>query len=188
MRIVAKIDPTLSRYAARIARLADGQALAVISVGLSVGGEELRKSLVSTEAKQINLSTDTLNRALQSDMPTDTTFVIRARGGNIRLKYFSPVEGGGGVSASPRGKRTHYPGAFITSGRPGARRAVAKLNGQVYERIDKSRRAWGGKIRQVRSGAYIPDEMVKGATLAAFDRGAAKIGGQVLTRLAAALP
>lgn len=153
-----------------------------------MGGEAMRSSMAGVAAGQVNLPLDTLNRAFDGHLAGQNIYTIRARGGNVRLKYFSPKEGGRGVAASPWGRTTVYAGTFMTSGRPGARRMSPKLGGHVYERVDKSNRGWFSKIRQARAGLYIPDEMVKGATFATFKRGVMQIGGEIATRVAAALP
>lgn len=186
MKVVATIDPALSRMAASFARLGDA-ARPMMAAQLRFGGETLRHVMVEAEARQTGLSPGVMDRALSGGMEGDLAYVIRSRGGNVRLKHFGAKEGGGGVTALPWGRSTFYAGAFITSGRPGARRAAPKLNGHVYERIDKGSRAWGGKIRQVRSGLYIPTEMTKGLTLAAFRRAAARLGDEVLTKVAVAM-
>lgn len=188
MRGVATIDPALSRYRDAVARMGAGAARAAMSSALAVGGEDARAQAAAAEARQTNLQPQVLDRALQGEMVGDLAYVVLSRGGNVRLKYFSPVEGGGGVTASPWGKATRYAGAFITSGRVGARRASPKLNGHVYQRVDPANKRWGAKIRQSRSGLYIPTEMVKGATLAAFQRASARIGDIALTRIASMLP
>lgn len=98
----------------------------------------------------------------------------------MRLKYFGAKESGSGVTASPWGRSTFYPGAFINSGF-GKRAPSPKLGGQVYRRTGKSNLP----IKQERSGLFLPDELLKSATVQAFDSGAPLILDGVLTKLAA---
>ena len=81
-----------------------------------------------------------------------------------------------------------YDRAFITSGPPGRRAPSPRLGGHVYRGVGASRR-WGGPITLVRSGLFIPTEMTRGRTAAAFDKGAATVlATTVVTRLGALLP
>jgi hypothetical protein len=89
------------------------------------------------------------------------------------LRYFGGKEMPGGVQASPRGATKLFPGAFINSGRAPKRFPVSKLNKQVYERQTPGT-AWSTeknpvKIKKVKSGVFIPQEMVQGAALSAFE-------------------
>ena len=151
---------------------------------------------------QTGLPYDTLDRA-QREYPATSgslTYTIRSQGGNVRLKYFHAREGGGGVVAFPWASAHHYPGAFILSGRPGARFQSPKLGGHVYERTNKGDRGWNrmeswrkkqhkSQIQQARSGLYIPTEMVKGQTAATFESGSATmLATTVVKRLGALLP
>jgi hypothetical protein len=88
------------------------------------------------------------------------------RGGNIRLKYLKPKETQQGVVAKPFGKKTLYPGAFMRGGAFPDRKVVAKFDGHVMFR----NRSKGRHYTFARSGVFIPEEMTKGATLAAFER------------------
>lgn len=90
-------------------------------------------------------------------------FAIRSAGGNIRLKFFGARETRKGVTAAPRGQRQLYAGAFIKGGRF-PRRVTLKFGGNVYRRAGGSRLP----IQQIRSGVFIPEEMVEGASRDAF--------------------
>ena len=187
--IVTFRDAGLSAYAARLDALAAGAGRAAIAQALNEGGEDVRHMTVSAESAQTGLSTDTIDRAQRSIPATSASlaFTITSHGGNVRLKYFGAKEGGGGVTAHPWNRSTFYRGAFITSGRPGHRAPSPKLNGHVFENISGGR--WHGKIRLKRSSLFIPTEMTKGKTAAAFDSGAATIlATTVVSRLGAMLP
>ena len=168
-----------------IARLgADGPSL--MAVMLNEGALALRKTTVAAETKQIGLPEETVERA-QKAIPASAgnlRFTTRVEGGNIRLKYFGAKEGGGGVTAKPWGKSTFYPGAFINSGPMGMRSPSKKLNGQVF--MGSGSRSWWQPFKgPLRSGAFLPDELVKGETVEAFEAGAPALLEGIMTKLVA---
>ena len=164
-----------------------GSGMGVLAHALNEGGAAVREQTVAAETAQTGLPGDTLERA-QREIPASSgslTYTIWSEGGNVRLKYFGAKEGGGGVTAHPWNRSTFYAQHFITSGRPGNRRTV--LGGHVYHNIQGGK--WGGKIAQSRSGLFIPTEMTKGQTAAAFESGSATVlATTVLKRLGALLP
>jgi hypothetical protein len=91
-------------------------------------------------------------------------YILRASGGNVGLKYFGARETRKGVTAAPWGKRRLYPGAFIKGGRFPRRVAIKAYGGAVLYRSDGARLP----IKAIKSGLFIPQEMVTGATAAAF--------------------
>ena len=188
--VVSFRDQALSRYAARLEALAGGEGRGALAQALNEGGRAVRQATVAAETAQTGLPGDTLERA-QRELPADSgslSYTIWSEGGNVRLKYFGAKEGGGGVTAHPWNRSTYYDRAFITSGPPGRRAPSPKLGGHVYRSVGGSRR-WGGPISVVRSGLFIPVEMTKGQTAAAFDTGAASVlATTVVARLGAMLP
>lgn len=194
-------DRILSEYANRLEQMA-GSGTGNLAQALNEGGAAVREQTVAAETAQTGLPGDTLERA-QQEIPATAgslTYTIRSKGGNVRLKYFSPSEGAGGVTAYPWGSAHFYPSAFATSGRPGARFAVGKLNGQVYRRVNLGDRGWKrtepwrkkpheSPIQQERSGLFIPTEMTRGQTASAFKSGSATVLANVIVkRLGALLP
>lgn len=105
------------------------------------------------------------------------------RGGNIRLKFLAPRETRKGVSAKPWGKRTLFAGNFMKGGSFPNRKVVAKFDGHVYRRLNTT----GTKITQARSGMFIPQEMTRGATRAAFQEVAAPLLQQRMRKVLAKL-
>ena len=187
--VVTFRDQMLSNYAARLEALAGGSGRGVLAQALNEGGQAVRSATVAAETAQTGLPGDTLERAQQTIEASagSLSYTIWSEGGNVRLKYFGAKEGGGGVTAHPWNRSTYYDRAFITSGLPGRRRASPKLGGHVYRNVAGGR--WGGAIAQVRSGLFIPTEMTKGQTAAAFDKGAASVlATTVVSRLGAMLP
>jgi hypothetical protein len=111
---------------------------------------------------QTGLKSKTIDKALKG-RGSGTTYVIRSHGGNIRLKYFGARETSRGVSAAPWNERKVYAETFIMSGWwPNRVKPIAK--GQVLRRVGDSKLP----VEVVRSGLYIAEEMVKGASAAAF--------------------
>jgi hypothetical protein len=183
-------DQMLSRYATRLEALVGGSGRGVLAQALNAGGEAVRSATVTAETVQTGLPGGTIERAQQRIEASagSLSYTIWSQGGNVRLKYFGAKEGGSGVTAHPWNRSTFYDRAFITSGPRGRRAASPKLGGQVYRGVGASRR-WGGPISLVRSGLFIPTEMTKGQTAAAFDKGVASVlATTVVSRLGAMLP
>lgn len=78
--------------------------------------------------------------------------------------HFSPRETRAGVSAAPWNKRGIWAHSFIKGGKF-PNRVPLKMNGQVFWRLGKSR----SPIAKVKSGLYIPREMVTGQSEATFN-------------------
>lgn len=113
---------------------------------------------------QTGLKSKTIDSALRG-VGGGAKYTIRSKGGDIRLKYFGAHETAKGVSAAPWNSRRVYPATFIKSGWwPNRVKPIA--NGQVLRRVGKSKLP----VTVVRSGLYIAEEMVKGASAAAFYR------------------
>ncbi len=93
------------------------------------------------------------------------TFVLWSAGGNVALKYFGAKETRRGVTATPWGKRQLFPGTFIKGGLFPRRVAIKRYGGAVLYRYDGATRL---PIKAEKSGLFIPEEMVKGATAAVF--------------------
>lgn len=148
---------------------AAGAFRAQVASALNAAGRAAHHAIIAPLKAQTGLTGGTIPRAIH-DRPADAgglAYSLVTRGGDISLKYFGAHEGGGGVTARPRGATTYFGGAFLTSGRKGHRRKSPKLGGHVYRNVDGGR--WGGKIAKVKSGVYIPQEMVRGAVVKAFE-------------------
>ncbi|QDM26986.1 hypothetical protein FNL56_13350 [Tardiphaga sp. vice304] len=159
-----EIKYDLSGLKAISARMRAASHQSPVAVRLAVkhtGGKAtvaVRKALVG----QTGLKRKVLDRAVKG-RSVAAGYEIKSRGGNISLKHFGARETRNGVSAAPWGSRRIYPGTFIKGGKFPSR-VTLKMNGQVFERT-------GGRrfpIRKVKSGLFIPVEMVKGQSEAAF--------------------
>ena len=141
-------------------------------------GDKARTAMVRELAVQTGLKVGVMKRALKVSRASDggpsgfvagagsLEYVIKSKGGNVGLKYFKPVERGGGVLASPWGQKKFFPGAFKKSGPPGHRRINPKFHGRVLRNAEGGN--WGGKLVEAKSGLFIAEEMVSGATAATF--------------------
>ena len=187
--IVTFRDRILSDYANRLEALAAGSGRAVLAQTLNEGGQAIRSKTVAAETAQTGLSADTIDRAQKTidASASSLTFTIVSHGGNVRLKYFGAKEAGSGVIAHPWNASHTYQGAFIKSGRPGHRAPSSKLGGHVFRNVSGGK--WGGKIKAVRSGLFIPTEMTKGSTASAFNSASDTVlAHTVISRLGSMLP
>lgn len=146
-------------------------------------GDRAKTQVVRNLTKQTGLPRKTIVKAVGDPTrarPGRLSYEMVTRGGNIRLKYLAPRETRPGVTAKPWGKRTLFPGTFMKGGAFPNRKIVGGFDGHVYRRLNTS----GTRITQARSGMFIPVEMTKGATRAAFLRTA---GPLLQDRVGAAL-
>lgn len=137
-------------------------------------GDRSKTQVIRALTKQTGLPRKTIVKAVGDPRRANgrqLSYEMATRGGNIRLKYLAPRETRAGVTATPWGKRTLFAGTFMKGGRFPSRKTVAKLDGHVFRRLNSS----GSKITQARSGMFIPVEMTRDATRAAFERIAAPL-------------
>jgi hypothetical protein len=172
---------------------AGDQAPHAIGRGLNRTGDKVRTQVKRALVQQTGLKPGVINRAVKTRRANyrDLSYVLKSRGGDISLKYLGAREVRGGVSAAPGGQRQIFPGAFIKSGRKPNRYAVKRRDGHVYRNLEGGR--WGGKIEKVRSGIFIPKEMVSGASAQAFYSTAAQhlpgdVGKELYAILAGVAP
>lgn len=137
-------------------------------------GNRAKTQVIRKLTKQTGLPRKTIVEAVgkpDTARPGKLSYGMVTRGGNIRLKYLKPRETRGGVSAAPWGTRRLYPRTFMKGGAFPNRKVVSRFDGHVFRRLNTS----GTKITQVRSGMFIPVEMTKGQTAAAFEAIAAPL-------------
>lgn len=170
---------------ARQVEVMAGAAPREMATVLNSVGPAARSLVIAAETKQTGLKRATIVRALKERRASagDLSYRITSQGGNIRAKFFTPVEADGGVVAKPWGMATTYASAFTMGGRLGNRVAL-RMGGEVLQRAGKGR----GPIRTVHSGVLIPEEMTKGETLAAFEDGAANVASTVVRVLGQLMP
>jgi len=171
MRIeISAEDQIMARFGATLAAIGEGKAqLALYRAGKHTMGKA-RTRVVRALTKQTGLPRRTIDRAVKEITPAASglTFILQTRGGNVSLKYFKARETRAGVSAAPWGKRSIYPSTFMKAGWWPKRVDKPNWNGQVFERSAGQTRNGMDRFNKVRSGLFIPEELVKGETAAAW--------------------
>lgn len=136
----------------------------VITRAVNHTGLKARTAMRKVLVPQTGLKYSTISRAVKSrNSFNGSAFTILARGGDIRLKFFGARETRAGVTAAPWGQRKLYPGTFTKGGRFPNRKAL-NMGGAVLKRTGRGRLPLKGQ----RSGLFIPEELVSGASQAAF--------------------
>lgn len=167
----------IARLGNRIGAAGKGAPLA-LARAINHTGAKARTQMIRALVPQTGLKRRTIVKALRESKAGAgaLTYTIRSHGGDIRLKYFGARETRSGVSAAPWNKRSVYAHTFMKAGWWPNRVAKGNWNGQVFERagsVTGNLRA-GSQTRRmdrfevVKSGLFIPDEMVQGASAAAF--------------------
>lgn len=129
-------------------------------------GDKARTAMRRVLVKQTGLKAGTINRAVKSTRAFGGgAYVIRSQGGNVRLMFFKARETRKGVTAAPWGQRRLYAGTFQKGGRF-PNRVGLNMGGAVLQRVGKGRTP----VKTVKSGLFIPEEMVTGESEAAFYR------------------
>lgn len=149
-------------------RAAGKNAPVALAWGINATGLKARTGMRRALVDQTGMRYGVFVRALRSTnaTPGRLRFEIKTRGGNVRLKFFRPRETRAGTSAAPWNKRTIYPGAFMKGGRFPNRVPLRIGKGNVFKRVGSGRTP----IRVEKSGLYIPEEMVRGASRTAFEQ------------------
>lgn len=155
---------------------------AINRVGKTVGNEAGR-ALSDQTGLPKSTGKRAVTRKVDRASPGSLTYTIHGRGGEISLRYFKPRETRKGVTASPWNKRTLFPSTFMKAGWWPTRVGKPNWNRQVFERLTTSgygteRNAVTGKIerkgtkfKKVKSGVFIPHEMVRGQVAQAWTNG-----------------
>lgn len=166
MIVSAQVIENSPRFDNLLARLSGREAAQAQNRAINRAGDMTRTAMRKALVKQTGLKARTINAALRTKRSSWETLVytITVRGGDIRLKYFSPRETKAGVSANPFGTRNRFAGTFMKGGRFPDRKEL-NFGGQVLRRIGKGRLP----IEVVRSGVVLPEQVVKGETIAAFN-------------------
>ena len=150
---------------ANLIAAAKREAPVAIARAVNAAGGTTRSAMIPVLIKQTGLARKTIVRALRARRasPGRATYTIDAAGGNIRLKFFVPRQDGGGVSAELWGARRLFAGTFFTHAK--GNRSIHTLGGNVFKRAGRSKYP----IVTQKSGLFIPQEMVTGATEEAFN-------------------
>ena len=120
---------------------------------------QMRRVLVTQTVKM-----KTIRKAVTSKRAFNGgAYEIKSRGGNVRLMFFGARETKKGVNAAPWNKRQVCPGTFMKGGLFPIRKGMV-AGGAVVRRVGKGRLP----VRTVKSGLFIPTEMVTGSSEAVF--------------------
>jgi|SRR5579864_5500781 len=163
MESMLEIDASQVDHLAELFKLAEQKAPAAIGRAVRRVGATTKTRMVRALTKQTGLKRDVINRALKGAPVGGLGYGIRSRGGNVSLKYFGARETRKGVSAAPWNHRRVFTGTFIKGGRF-PNRVGLNLGGQVFMRTGSRRTP----IVKLKSGLFIPKEMVSGATASEF--------------------
>lgn len=162
-----KLDPAQLEKLANLIGAAGKNAPAALASAINHTGDKAKTAMTQALTVQTGLQKKVIVKALRVTRAGagSLTYTIRSAGGDVSLKYFGARETRAGVSAAPWGRRQVYTGTFIKGGRFPNRVALPKLNGQVMRRESGSKLP----IAKAKSGLFIPNEMVTGATAVAFN-------------------
>lgn len=141
-----------------------------VNRALNRTGDMARTQVVRTLAAQTGLPQKTIRRSVHVKRSEwgDLNYVLKSAGGDVALKYFQKRETQAGVVANlgtARG-RVLFPRTFFRGGAFPRRVDLTAFRGHVMDRVSDYR----FDLRIVKSGVFIPEEMVTGATRDAFER------------------
>lgn len=175
--------------------LSDRRARVAFSRALNHSGRAAGTQAGRALSDQTGLPKSTGRRAVRRHVerstPATLSYTIHGRGGDVSLRYFRPRETKKGVTASPWGKRTLYAGSFLKAGWWPKRVVKPNWNRQVFIRSNtsgygKARSPITGKLERsgtkftkVKSGLFIPIEMVRGATANVWSNAARRLQPRV---------
>ncbi|NMG39822.1 hypothetical protein GRZ55_11260 [Chelativorans sp. ZYF759] len=156
----------IARFADALRSLGDARFRAVGARVVNRTGDMARTKVRRTLTKQTGLKRKTIVKAVRVTRANTASmvYVMRAKGGDVSLKYFSARETARGVSAAPFGKRKIFASTFIKGGRFPTRVPIG-MGGHVFARAGSGRTP----IVKQKSGVFIPTEMVTGQTRAEFE-------------------
>lgn len=154
--ILRDLDQTRTRFEASIKRIGDKAARRAFSRALNSEGGKVRTKVRTALRIQTGAKAGLIARATNSRRASlsDLRYVIEAKGDHLGLSHFAPRQFGYGVRAKPWGKSRRFEGAFL----------IDSLGGNAFVREGSSR----FPIRKM-FGPAIPKEMVKDASLKAFE-------------------
>lgn len=145
-------------------RAAGRKAPIAIMRAINHTGDKATTAMTRALTTQTGLKRQVIVRALKKARAAPGgSYVIRSAGGDVSLKYFGARETRSGVSAMPHGARRVFAGTFI-KGALFPNRVALNKGGQVFARTGSKRLP----IVVVKSGLFIPAEMVSGETAATF--------------------
>lgn len=168
-------DNNVVRFEKQLMRL-EREFPKVLPQEINKVGDRSKTQVIRALTAQTGLPRNTIVKAIGKPLnakPGRLVYEMRTKGGDIRLKYFSPRESRKGVVAKPFGQSRLFPSAFMKGGAFPNRVSIKAFHGNVYRSFGRGfrRDGWfGTRLTIVKSGVFIPIEMTKGATASAFER------------------
>lgn len=184
--ISVTFDGVMDRYAEQLKQLGT-QAPVIMTTALMTAAPTMKKALASALTPQTGLPKRTLDKAVKI-RPGAMQVTFATYGGDIAVKYFKAYETRAGVSAAPWNRRTVYGGAFMRAGWWPKRVVKGNWNGHAFYRAGGRTNSGKDRFVKAKSGLYIPDEMLKGASIAAWEQGVGQVQTEVENQIAKLLP
>ncbi|WGD31208.1 hypothetical protein AncyloWKF20_05135 [Ancylobacter sp. WKF20] len=168
IEIRMNLDNVLGRFANQLGHLRQKEMNKILQRGLARTGNKAKTQVIRSLTGQTGLRRQVLVRAVRFRKPSweDLSYDLVTQGGLIALKYFRPRETGKGVSAAPQGGRRVFPSTFMRAGWWPHRVDKPEWGGHVFERTGEKTANGKDAFRKVKSDVRIPDEMLRGETLA----------------------
>lgn len=166
MPLSIKVDASGFKRFSNMLQAASANAGPAMNRAVNRAGDMAKTAMIKALVPQTGLKPKVIRKALRSKRASAVaggTYVIESKGGDIRLKYFNARETRKGVSAAPWGQRQVFAGTFIKGGHFPNRVALA-MGGHAFKRSGAARKP----IVAARSGLFIPEEMISGASAGAF--------------------
>lgn len=184
MQVVLRpLDNIAARYGNALAYLGQAGARTAMVRALNHEGNKGRTKVRRALSKQMRLPYGLMVKAVvgkqawagvgASGEGAKLEYVLKSRGGPISLKYYRAKETAKGLVSRAPGMEGPFPTAFLrggpwprTVGKAGPRQPKLAFGGHAKMREGKSRLPLSSGVMK---GPAIPDEMVKGPSLAAFE-------------------
>lgn len=126
-------------------------------------GEQARTKMRKALVGQTGLPPRTMTKAIKGKL-FGSRYIIESKGGNVRLRFFSPRETKAGVTHKSPNRESPVAGAFIKGGRFPNRHGGPHGGKGVYSRVGP----WRFPLKIVRSNVWIPREMIRGRSAEEF--------------------
>lgn len=169
----------LVRFHDAVRALGEAKARTAYAKAINNAGRDASKEVAPALTKQTGLPKRTAPKALRRHVVRANAgrlaYQITAQGGDIRLKFFKARETRKGVTAAPWNKRKLEPGTFMRAGWWPKRVAKPNWNRQVFRRTGGTTKFGKDEFENVKSGLFIPEELMKGEASAAWLRGGASL-------------
>jgi hypothetical protein len=169
--VVTVVGSGHKRLAEAVRALGEGKARGAYARAINHTGNKAATAAAKAIPGQTGLSATVGRKAVRRRIRANAgnlQFEIPVSGGDIRLKYFKARETRKGVSAAPWNSRQVYAGTFMRAGWWPRRVKKPAWNGQVFRRA-------GDGFAVVKSGLYLPTEVVEGQIASAFESKAADL-------------